>query len=351
MKKYIAALIILFMLPVTVFAHSGDTDAYGGHWEGSDYHYHHGYPAHDHYDMDGDGDIDCPYNFKDNTGSNSGSGSGSKFTHTDPNPSTFVKGESSTVIRYVTPDWVAPLILALVVLILGLVLFGLWFIQKKNNDHRREMLVVTSSKDEQIKGLTDDLAAATSESESLRKKAALLSGKIVELALDEDRKVAMRTADIISRRDQTVRSLQARCDRKDHEIQDLLGTLDFLKLYYPQSGAQARLSRSLKRYGEIHGKNIAIPDDVIFVDGRYPVRGKVDADHPFGDYTIFIAGRGQVYHSRKWCGGSYAMAAHHVFEVDRPIRPCKTCAKPMDTVPPNWYVEIRKALPYLHSYE
>lgn len=34
----------------TVFAHSGDTDAYGGHWNHStgEYHYHHGYPEHQH---------------------------------------------------------------------------------------------------------------------------------------------------------------------------------------------------------------------------------------------------------------------------------------------------------------
>lgn len=327
MKKYIAALIILFMLPVTVFAHSGDTDAYGGHWEGGDYHYHHGYPAHDHYDMDGDGDIDCPYNFKNNTGSTSGSGS--KFTYTDPNPSTFVKGESTTVVRYVTPDWV---VFLFVVICIATACLDIAILVIKGI-HRREVHKLTSEK------------------ELSQKEAGILAEKLDALNSRIDQEIASRTADIISRRDQTVRSLQARCDRKDHEIQDLLGTLDFLKLYYPQSGAQARLSRSMKRYGEIHGKNIAIPDDVIFVDGRYPVRGKVDADHPFGDYTIFIAGRGQVYHSRKWCGGSYAMAAHHVFEVDRPIRPCKTCAKPMDTVPPNWYVEIRKALPYLHSYE
>ena len=73
MKRFIVMLFILLMLPATVFAHSGDTDSNGGHYDGSDYHYHHGYPAHDHEDTDGNGTVDCPYDFDDQTGWNSGS--------------------------------------------------------------------------------------------------------------------------------------------------------------------------------------------------------------------------------------------------------------------------------------
>ena len=66
-KISMIALIILLLcgICITVFAHPGDTDSGGGHYDHStgNYHYHHGYAAHDHYDMDGDGDIDCPYNF------------------------------------------------------------------------------------------------------------------------------------------------------------------------------------------------------------------------------------------------------------------------------------------------
>lgn len=42
------ALILLFILPVSALAHPGGTDANGGHYDGSEYHYHHGYPAHQH---------------------------------------------------------------------------------------------------------------------------------------------------------------------------------------------------------------------------------------------------------------------------------------------------------------
>ena len=52
---------LLFLLTITVLAHSGGTDSRGGHYDRDtgEYHYHHGYPPHDHYDIDGDGDIDC----------------------------------------------------------------------------------------------------------------------------------------------------------------------------------------------------------------------------------------------------------------------------------------------------
>lgn len=50
-------IIFCFLFPVSLQAHPGDTDAYGGHYNHStgEYHYHHGYPEHQH--IDGG----CPY--------------------------------------------------------------------------------------------------------------------------------------------------------------------------------------------------------------------------------------------------------------------------------------------------
>lgn len=54
MKKRLTSFFSLFLLllavPLVVFAHSGGTDANGGHYDSStgEYHYHHGYPAHQH---------------------------------------------------------------------------------------------------------------------------------------------------------------------------------------------------------------------------------------------------------------------------------------------------------------
>lgn len=58
MKQRIIAIAAILLLCISVvFAHPGDTDANGGHYDRQNggYHYHHGYPAHDHKDGK------CPY--------------------------------------------------------------------------------------------------------------------------------------------------------------------------------------------------------------------------------------------------------------------------------------------------
>lgn len=85
--KYACAIVLVILLfTITISAHSGKTDSYGGHYDNSsgEYHYHHGYPAHDHYDMDGDGDIDCPYDFKDNTSHSNSSKNNNKSETNKP---------------------------------------------------------------------------------------------------------------------------------------------------------------------------------------------------------------------------------------------------------------------------
>ena len=76
MKKVcitLACLLLVALMAFTGSAHSGGTDAYGGHYDKStgEYHYHHGYPAHKH--IGGE----CPYDFDDDTGKNSSLGGSS----------------------------------------------------------------------------------------------------------------------------------------------------------------------------------------------------------------------------------------------------------------------------------
>lgn len=59
---------LALLLALPSYAHPGDLDSKGGHYDRStgEYHYHHGYPAHQH-----TGGI-CPYDFDDQTGKTSG---------------------------------------------------------------------------------------------------------------------------------------------------------------------------------------------------------------------------------------------------------------------------------------
>ncbi len=48
--RTLAIILLMILIPVTAFAHSGRTDGAGGHYNRStgEYHYHHGKPAHQH---------------------------------------------------------------------------------------------------------------------------------------------------------------------------------------------------------------------------------------------------------------------------------------------------------------
>lgn len=86
MKRLFSLLLVVLLLAALIspaFAHRGNTDSQGGHWDYSigEYHYHHGYGPHQHTDLDGDGYLDCPYDFKDKTNHSSGSSSSSGSTH------------------------------------------------------------------------------------------------------------------------------------------------------------------------------------------------------------------------------------------------------------------------------
>ena len=69
MRKAFCALFCFILLFCGASAHSGRTDASGGHWDSynGEYHYHHGYPAHQHTNGI------CPYEYNDLTGINSDS--------------------------------------------------------------------------------------------------------------------------------------------------------------------------------------------------------------------------------------------------------------------------------------
>ncbi len=94
-KLIVIAAIFVLLLPFHAFAHSGRTDAYGGHNSPTGYHYHHGYPAHQHPNGT------CIYNFDDRTGWNSGtSGSDKKQSAPKQNQTESDLSFSTSYIKY-----------------------------------------------------------------------------------------------------------------------------------------------------------------------------------------------------------------------------------------------------------
>ena len=80
-----AVSVLLLLLSVPVSAHSGKTDASGGHYDSStgEYHYHHGYPAHQHTNGK------CPYDYKDKTNHSSGGSTSSSSSGCNDSGSVF----------------------------------------------------------------------------------------------------------------------------------------------------------------------------------------------------------------------------------------------------------------------
>ncbi len=90
---------ILCLFSISVYAHPGKTDSYGGHHNHStgSHHYHHGYPAHQHTNGV------CPYEFDDQTNHNSGSGGNvEKNESTNNPPSTSTNNSSNKTRKWLT---------------------------------------------------------------------------------------------------------------------------------------------------------------------------------------------------------------------------------------------------------
>ena len=84
MRKAFCVLFCFVLLFCGASAHSGRTDASGGHWDSytGEYHYHHGYPAHQHTNGI------CPYEYDDKTEPSSGVSSSTIDTSYDANTQT-----------------------------------------------------------------------------------------------------------------------------------------------------------------------------------------------------------------------------------------------------------------------
>lgn len=94
MKKALVISLFMFLIPLSVFAHSGRTNPDGGHYDSSigEYHYHHGYSAHSH------NNGICPYDFHDAVDHISTS-----FTKAINNFPIYKKASSGTPVPKISP--------------------------------------------------------------------------------------------------------------------------------------------------------------------------------------------------------------------------------------------------------
>lgn len=295
----LALVLIIVFLPTAALAHPGRTDSNGGHADSStgEYHYHHGYPAHDHYDMDGDGDVDCPYDFDDRTGANSGGDSDrngissekSYNSNTGQTASKNVNTDESEVEE--VPAWVNWVFGGLATVIICLLI---------SNRSKKDAII------EMERQHKNEIAAINKvcEARIAEKNASDAELETIRVNIADARKI--QTA-LLAERD----------DRLD-EISHL--NKEILKLRRVRCWAKAA------------------PLDVSFSKNGMPVYWKYRSDKPYGDYTVFVSSKTDIYHTDRFCGG-YRAREEHIFNVIGRTRPCKKCAEGFFnfTYVPEWF--------------
>ena len=291
MKRFLAISLFLFLaiLPITAYAHSGGTDASGGHYDRStgEYHYHHGYPAHDHYDMDGDGIPDCPYDFnekdhdiKENIRESSG-----------------VKNTISTVRDSPQEKEKSEMRDILIVIALSfIIVFGQYLvIRQKNYD-------IAYWKDK----LDLDLKKQKSEYE-----AKITASESLEEILTE-----------IASKKREASELRTRIAKEESELHKLL----------------AKENEELEKVKQERRMIRDAPLDVLIGKDGMPIYWKPNSKKPYGDYTVYFNEKSGIYHVDYYCA-SYVSKETHIFKVIERARPCKKCAEGFFnfTSVPDWY--------------
>jgi hypothetical protein len=300
----LSVLLILLVLPIRAYAHPGRTDSNGGHTDSDtgDYHYHHGYPAHDHYDMDGDGIIDCPYDFDDQTGENRGSSGGSTngYANQSSNYSSGnISGSSSpeTPTQQLhkgengVPSWVYWLFAGQAVVIIGLII--------SNSSKKDTIRIMESCQQKELEAVRKSCETKIAE-----KKASDEELQTIRSDIEEARKI--RKALLVEQHD----------------------CLDEISL----------LNKEILKLRRVRCWAKAAPLDISFSKTGKPVYWKPNMKKPYGDYTVFISSKANIYHTDRICSGYHSKEAH-IFDVIGHYRPCRKCADGFFafTEVPDWY--------------
>lgn len=116
----------------------------------------------------------------------------------------------------------------------------------------------------------------------------------------------------------------------DHQYDGLCSKYDGVKAAWSNTISAISNSENLSswesfklRYANWDADKIEIPDHVWLDENDTPIRGHVNSQKPFGDYTVYISYSGSCYHSRCGCSGATTLA--HGLDVADHLRPCSRC--------------------------
>lgn len=326
MKKHYKALflcvfLLSMFLSIRVYAHAGRTGVDGGHIdsETGEYHYHHGYPAHDHEDIDGDGIADCPYDFDDKTGENSGTNSNPSDSISTRQPTKEIATSLDQPIKEPSankkeeeevPAWVYWIFAGQAIAIIWLLIC--------NSAKKTDMEIMESSHKLKI-----DAINKACDEKIAERQATDAELEIVRANIADAKKASV--AELEAVRTDISYAQELRKALLDEKI-DLLNEI-------------AHQNKEILRLRRLRCCMKDAPLDISFSKTGMPVYWKPNLSKPYGDFTVFVSQKSDIYHTDRYCGGYYARE-DHIFNVMGRSKPCKKCAQgffDFDSVP-DWYL-------------
>lgn len=305
MRRLLSLLLLLSMLAVPVSAHPGRTDANGGHWNTytGEYHYHHGHPAHQHYDIDGDGTSDCPYTFK---------AAASATTATSPLQAAAQPRKTAAGGVSVT-GW----------LVSAALLLALIFSAKS---HRREIRLLESASQQnkdRLQQYSSELASQAAKLQQTEEEAhSQLTKQEETLRQKEAVIVQLRTVNIKLRKQLDSihaaaapaegESAQAHTEALAAKVVEQNATID------GQAGQIRDLTEKVNAYQKSQSTGLFVASDGL------PICF-LSASKPYGDCTIYINTKSNLYHMEPSCAPPGAKIGH-IQNVPYACRPCSKCA-------------------------
>lgn len=152
---------------------------------------------------------------------------------------------------------------------------------------------------------------------------------------------------IIKSRNNEIKYIQGQTSYLLDKKEELISLLryDMAKLCnFTRYQVSEKSQEEFRFYFEMYGAaDFDIPNDVYFINTYVPVKGIINAEQPYGDYTVYIPSKGTCYHTNRFCSSSFNQAVH-IYDVAGLYRPCPKCAIKLLYSPPEWYLDIKRIM-------
>lgn len=278
LSVFICLCTVILILPVSAFAHSGNTDANGGHYDHStwEYHYHHGMSAHNHYDINDDGYLDCPFEFDFNTigvyektadkAYNEGYDEGYDIGWSNGNDD----GWNSATHEYESK------------------------ISELKEEHNKKI-------------------------KSVRKATIFFT-----LAISAPLLITLTASTILERKEKEIEIV-----RKNQSDAESRAVLAENRVVLIESGKKPELAEN-------------VPSDVVLKHVIIPISSLTSPNCPYGSYTIYTSAHGSKYHCRRGCGNATKPSHFYLKDPDlEPCKNCVSRDMQHLSVP-DWCKELNK---------